>query len=72
LVIDGGCTRSMAATSPALSGPHLYTVANADSWDRVAEVLTRCDRIRRAARSNDSRSAEASSVVGAGAGISLA
>ena len=61
MVIDGGCTRSIAAISPALSGPHLPTVASADSWDSVAAVFTRWDRSRRAARSSDSRSAEASS-----------
>ena len=61
LVMDGGCTRSMEATSPALIGPCLRTDDSADNCDSVSSVCTRCNRSRRAARSRLSRSAEASS-----------
>jgi hypothetical protein len=70
--MDGGCTRSMFASSPALIGPHLPTVASAESWDSVTAVFTRWDRSRRAVRNTASRSTEASSVVLCTPVISLA
>ena len=60
-VIDGGCTRSHAASSPALIGPCLRSVAIAESWVSVTDMSTRWLRINRVSRNSDGRSSEASS-----------
>jgi hypothetical protein len=55
-VIDGGCTRSAAASSRGVSGPRRSSVAKVASWVSVREVSARSERIRRASRMTARRS----------------
>jgi hypothetical protein len=67
-VIDGGWTRSAAASSRGLSGPRRSSVARVASWVRVSEVSARSERIRRASRMTARRSELARAVCDGEAG----
>src|SRR5438132_224700 len=47
LVIDGGWTPSLAASSPGVNGPHFSRQDSAESWVNVITELVRCARSRR-------------------------
>ena len=61
-VIDGGCTRSAAASSRGVSGPLRSSVDRAAIWDRVSELSDRSPRSRRASRMTARRRALATAV----------
>ena len=56
-VIDGGLTRSIAASSPSVSSPDRSNVPNTDNWLSERSSLERSSRIRRARRITLTRSA---------------
>ena len=49
-VIDGGLTRSIAASSPSVSSPDRRNVPSTDNWLSERSSLERSSRIRRARR----------------------
>src|SRR5690349_14471864 len=55
LVIEGGWTTSLAASSPGVIGPHFFRLDSAENWVNVTEVLVRCARSLRLSRTTASR-----------------
>src|SRR6266496_887501 len=53
--MDGGWTTSLAASSPGVSGPHLYRQNSAESWVSVIEELVRWALSLRLSRTTASR-----------------
>jgi hypothetical protein len=73
-VIDGGCTRSWAASSPALIAPCRRSVDIAERCVSVTDVSTRWPRSRRENRMTAIRSSWASAAasrIGSGTILSL-
>ena len=61
-VIDGGWTRSTAASSPTVLSPSRLSAPSTESWPTGSSSLSgsRSVRIRRESRMTESRSADAS------------